>query len=203
MAAGIGPRPDLWPRGAGDQRGHKHPRGGAHCCRLRGMVSARCGRMRSILRCRSKSRSSSTPAVRTKVARIEIDESHRARLPVHTPSVMAGVKGGIAGGAAMIVPALLYGLIALPQHLVCGKSAGRSGSCRLVQSHPRGDHALPPERADLRHHHPCRGLAADRPALWRHAAHAAAAPDPAGRHHRPGFVDRRASFRAGPDQSLS
>src|SRR5271170_3482880 len=51
-------------------------------------------------------------SIRTKVARIEIDESHRARLPVHTPSVMAGVKGGLAGGAAMIVPALLYGLIA-------------------------------------------------------------------------------------------
>jgi hypothetical protein len=51
-------------------------------------------------------------SVRTKVARIEVDESHRARLPVHTPSVMAGVKGGIAGGAAMIVPAVLYGLIA-------------------------------------------------------------------------------------------
>jgi uncharacterized membrane protein len=51
-------------------------------------------------------------SIRTKVARIEVDESHRARLPVHTPSVMAGVKGGIAGGAAMIVPALLYGLIA-------------------------------------------------------------------------------------------
>jgi hypothetical protein len=49
--------------------------------------------------------------VRTKVAHIEIDESHRARLPVHTPSVMAGVKGGIAGGAAMIVPATLYSLI--------------------------------------------------------------------------------------------
>jgi hypothetical protein len=49
--------------------------------------------------------------VRTKVAHITIDESHRARLPVHTPSVMAGVKGGIAGGAAMIFPALLYGLI--------------------------------------------------------------------------------------------
>src|SRR5271165_1983143 len=42
--------------------------------------------------------------VRTKVARIAIDESHRARLPIHTPSVLAGVKGGIAGGAAMIVP---------------------------------------------------------------------------------------------------
>jgi uncharacterized membrane protein len=48
---------------------------------------------------------------RTKVARIEMDESHRARLPIHTPSVVAGMKGGIAGGAAMIVPALLYGLI--------------------------------------------------------------------------------------------
>jgi hypothetical protein len=50
--------------------------------------------------------------VRTKVAHIQIDESHRARLPVHTPSVMAGVKGGIAGGAAMIVPAVLYSLVA-------------------------------------------------------------------------------------------
>jgi hypothetical protein len=50
--------------------------------------------------------------VRKKVAHIQIDESHRARLPVHTPSVMAGVKGGIAGGVAMIVPATLYSLIA-------------------------------------------------------------------------------------------
>jgi hypothetical protein len=50
--------------------------------------------------------------VRTKTTHIQIDETHRARLPVHTPSVMAGVKGGIAGGAAMIVPAALYGLIA-------------------------------------------------------------------------------------------
>jgi hypothetical protein len=49
---------------------------------------------------------------RKKTTHIQIDETHRARLPVHTPSVMAGVKGGIAGGAAMIVPAILYGLIA-------------------------------------------------------------------------------------------
>jgi hypothetical protein len=49
--------------------------------------------------------------IRRKIAHIQIDESHRARLPVHTPSVMAGVKGGIAGGAAMIVPATLYSLI--------------------------------------------------------------------------------------------
>jgi hypothetical protein len=50
--------------------------------------------------------------LRKKTTRIEIDETHRARLPVHTPSVLAGVKGGIAGGAAMIVPAVLFGLIA-------------------------------------------------------------------------------------------
>ena len=50
-------------------------------------------------------------SVRKRIARIAVDESHRARLPVKTPSVMAGVKGGIAGGAAMIVPALLYGLL--------------------------------------------------------------------------------------------
>ena len=49
---------------------------------------------------------------RTRIARIHVDDRHRARLPVHTPSVMAGVKGGIAGGIAMIVPAVLYGLIA-------------------------------------------------------------------------------------------
>jgi hypothetical protein len=48
---------------------------------------------------------------RRKIAHIQVDESHRARLPIHTPSVMAGVKGGIAGGVAMIVPAVLYGLI--------------------------------------------------------------------------------------------
>ena len=31
---------------------------------------------------------------------------------IQLSAVMAGVKGGIAGGAAMIVPAILYGLIA-------------------------------------------------------------------------------------------
>ncbi len=45
------------------------------------------------------------------VTRVEISESHRARLPLETYSVASGVKGGIAGGAAMIVPALLYGFL--------------------------------------------------------------------------------------------
>lgn len=48
---------------------------------------------------------------RPKIARIQIDETHRARLPLETYSVWSGVKGGIAGGIAMIFPAIIYGLI--------------------------------------------------------------------------------------------
>jgi hypothetical protein len=44
------------------------------------------------------------------VARITLDDRHRARLPLRTPSVVAGIKGGIAGGIAMIAPALLWGI---------------------------------------------------------------------------------------------
>jgi hypothetical protein len=50
------------------------------------------------------------------VERIEIKEEHRAHLPVETYPVLSGVKGGIAGGIAMIFPALAYGLIA--QHSI-------------------------------------------------------------------------------------
>jgi hypothetical protein len=49
---------------------------------------------------------------RKSVARIPVDEIHRAQLPVHSFSVLIGLRGGIAGGIAMIVPALAYGLIA-------------------------------------------------------------------------------------------
>jgi hypothetical protein len=46
-----------------------------------------------------------------RVLHIEISDSHRARLPLETYSVFSGVKGGIAGGIAMIIPALLYGAL--------------------------------------------------------------------------------------------
>jgi len=39
---------------------------------------------------------------------LPIDERHRKLLPLETFSVMSGVKGGIAGGLAMIVPAVLF-----------------------------------------------------------------------------------------------
>ncbi|HVJ09392.1 MAG TPA: hypothetical protein VM554_13520 [Acidisarcina sp.] len=49
--------------------------------------------------------------MRPKVTHIEISESHRARLPLEVYSVGSGLKGGIAGGIAMIIPALLYGAL--------------------------------------------------------------------------------------------
>ena len=51
--------------------------------------------------------------VSTRTARVHLPygENHRKLLPIETFSVTAGIKGGIAGGTAMILPAALYGLI--------------------------------------------------------------------------------------------
>lgn len=46
-----------------------------------------------------------------KVARIRVDETHRAQLPLHTFPVSSGIKGGIAGGIAMVIPAEIYGIL--------------------------------------------------------------------------------------------
>jgi hypothetical protein len=46
-----------------------------------------------------------------KVARIEIDETHRAQLPLQTFPITSGIKGGIAGGIAMVIPAEIYSLL--------------------------------------------------------------------------------------------
>jgi hypothetical protein len=53
---------------------------------------------------------------RRAVEKIVIPEEDRAHLPVETYPIIAGIKGGLAGGVAMIPPALLYGLIA--QHSI-------------------------------------------------------------------------------------
>src|SRR5271170_7098545 len=46
------------------------------------------------------------------VERIVIPDDDRAHLPVETYPILSGIKGGRAGGVAMIPPALLDGLIA-------------------------------------------------------------------------------------------
>ena len=51
-------------------------------------------------------------SARTWVEHIEVSALHRARLPIESYPVLAGVRGGIAGGIAMVIPALLYGLVA-------------------------------------------------------------------------------------------
>jgi hypothetical protein len=53
---------------------------------------------------------------RTKVAHIEVSKLHRAHLPVESYPVLSGLKGGAAGGIAMIFPALLFGY--LTQHSI-------------------------------------------------------------------------------------
>lgn len=53
---------------------------------------------------------------RVLVERLRVDPQHRAHVPLETYPVLSGIKGGIAGGIAMIVPAIIYGLIA--QHSI-------------------------------------------------------------------------------------
>lgn len=48
---------------------------------------------------------------RTLQARLPTDASHRKILPVETFQLTTGIKGGIAGGAAMVVPATLFSLL--------------------------------------------------------------------------------------------
>jgi len=50
-------------------------------------------------------------STRASVTRLSVDPMHRKILPVETYKVTAGIKGGIAGGIAMAVPAMLFGLI--------------------------------------------------------------------------------------------
>jgi hypothetical protein len=46
-----------------------------------------------------------------RVAQIEVDETHRAQLPLHIYPISSGLKGGIAGGIAMVVPAEIYSIL--------------------------------------------------------------------------------------------
>lgn len=48
---------------------------------------------------------------RQTVSRIEVGETHRAQLPLETFPVSSGIKGGIAGGIAMVIPAEIYSIV--------------------------------------------------------------------------------------------
>jgi hypothetical protein len=53
---------------------------------------------------------------RTLAARLPAGELHRKVLPIETFQISTGIKGGIAGGLAMIIPAAIFGL--LKQHSI-------------------------------------------------------------------------------------
>ena len=80
---------------------------------------------------------------RKTVARIEVSAEHRAHLPLQTFSLGSGIKGGIAGGIAMILPALAYGLIA--QHSIWYPVNLLGGAGVAAWSNPTP--------SDLRHFH--------------------------------------------------
>ena len=48
---------------------------------------------------------------RERVARIEVDETHRAQLPLETYPVSSGIKGGLLGGLVMVIPAEIYSIL--------------------------------------------------------------------------------------------
>jgi hypothetical protein len=50
-------------------------------------------------------------STRTTRERVPLGEKHRKLLPIETFSITAGIKGGLVGGTAMIVPASLFSLI--------------------------------------------------------------------------------------------
>jgi hypothetical protein len=50
-------------------------------------------------------------STRTTREQLPVSANHRKLLPIETFSITAGIKGGIVGGIAMIVPAALFGLL--------------------------------------------------------------------------------------------
>ena len=50
-------------------------------------------------------------STRTTRAQLPVGVDHRKLMPIETFSITAGLRGGIVGGVAMIVPAALFGLI--------------------------------------------------------------------------------------------
>jgi hypothetical protein len=50
-------------------------------------------------------------STRTSIDHLSLDPMHRKMLPLETFRMTTGIKGGIAGGIAMTIPAALYGLL--------------------------------------------------------------------------------------------
>ena len=76
-----------------------------------------------------------------RVARIEMDETHRAQLPLQTFPISSGIKGGIAGGIAMVIPAEMYGIMRFHSVWYVVNLLGGAGVGELGESHDGADDA--------------------------------------------------------------
>ncbi len=73
---------------------------------------------------------------RALVERIRLSPEHRAHFPIETYPVSSGLKGGIAGGIAMVVPATIYGLVAQHSIWYPVNVLGGAGVARWTNSTP-------------------------------------------------------------------
>ena len=137
------------------------------------------------------------------MAQIEVDETHRAQLPLQTFPISSGIKGGIAGGIAMVIPAEIYGMVRFHSIWYVVNLLGGAGVGGWAESDDGANDAFPAERVYHGEHHPGCDDAAGGFAVWSDAADVAEAADSAGRHYRAGVVDGPAAQRAGDRESVS
>ena len=137
------------------------------------------------------------------VAKIKVDETHRAQLPLQTFTFASGIKGGIAGGIAMVIPAELYGIIRFHSIWYVVNLLGGAGVGTWTN----------PTMYQLTHFQLSAFITANiiqgavtllvGIALRSAAADVAEAADSAGRHCGSGAVDGCAAQRAGDCESVS
>ncbi len=75
-------------------------------------------------------------STRALVERIRLGPEHRAHIPIETYPISSGLKGGIAGGIAMVVPAMIYGLVAQHSIWYPVNLLGGAGVARWTNSTP-------------------------------------------------------------------
>ena len=141
--------------------------------------------------------------MREGVAKIEVDETHRAQLPLQTFTFASGIKGGIAGGIAMVIPAEMYGIIRFHSIWYVVNLLGGAGV---------GGWTNPTMYEQMTHFRLSAFITANiiqgavtllvGVAVRSDVAGVAEAADSAGRHCGSGAVDGRAAQRAGDCESV-
>ena len=170
--------------GHGDALGHQPARplldAAIHRRVVLRSVAARASRSGSV----SRTRSSNITSTRTTREQLPVDAKHRKLLPVETFSVTAGIKGGIVGGIAMIVPATLFGLLRYHSLWYAVNLLAAGGFVSWAGREQRLSGPVSSHGSARRPRHSWPHLGAHRSALRRHAADVSAKAHPHRRLHR-------------------